>query len=91
MAASEHLSPQQFFHGTTEEAAQAIEREGLRPGRRGLWYAANSPEFAREFGPVVFALDLTGIEHTARHPGTDAIHVGETAIPPDRLRRHEQA
>lgn len=49
------LSPRQFgplYHGTTAEAADAIEREGFKPGTdesRGAVWLARTPEAAQRF------------------------------------------
>jgi hypothetical protein len=54
-----------LYHGTTEEAADAISREGFslgherhgRSGGSGV-YLTSKPEVAREFGPAVVEVSL---------------------------------
>lgn len=47
MAASEHLSPQQFFHGTSKSAAREIEKNGPREGLNLTTNPAAAATYAR--------------------------------------------
>lgn len=64
-----NLNPEQFgplWHGTTIEAADAIEREGFKPGTdesRGAVWLARSPEQAQRFAAA----------HAARKGTTPAV------------------
>jgi hypothetical protein len=55
----------EFYHGTSHEAAQAIEKEGFRlpetPAANGPGvYLASDPEVAKSYGPAVVKVKVTG-------------------------------
>ncbi|CAB4124055.1 hypothetical protein UFOVP45_126 [uncultured Caudovirales phage] len=54
-----------YFHGTTPEAAQAIEKEGFRlpktPAANGPGvYLSDDPEVAKSYGPAVVKVQVSG-------------------------------
>ena len=61
----------EYYHGTTPEAAQAIEKEGFRlpetPAANGPGvYLATDPEVAKSYGPAVVKVAVTGRIASAR-------------------------
>ena len=59
------MSKQEFFHGTTHEAAAAIEREGFKlpetPAANGPGvYLTDNPEVAKSYGPAVVKVSVAG-------------------------------
>lgn len=102
MGAQDNLSPQQFYHGTSETAARRIEAQGLtnRNAEQGVWHvtsdlgyaaghAADQQSLGRGHGAVVFAVNMDGIPHESGKSisGMDGHFVGTQTIPPERLRR----
>ena len=56
---------QEFYHGTTPEAAEAISKEGFKlpktPAANGPGiYLAKDPEMAKSYGPAVVKVQVTG-------------------------------
>lgn len=47
-----------FYHGTTEDKVPMIMREGLRGDNRHGVYLADTPETARQYGPVVIEVSV---------------------------------
>lgn len=93
-----NLGPQFLYHGTTDESAEAIERDGLHPrssrGGRNLTYLSSDVEDAKAWAkdranegkrPVLFHVDATDIPTEDKHWGE--MHTTEAVIPPERLRR----
>jgi hypothetical protein len=61
----------EFFHGTTPEAAEAISKEGFKlpdtPAANGPGiYLAKDPEVAKSYGPAVVKVQVAGKIASAR-------------------------
>ncbi len=106
MPAKDHMSQNQFatyYHGTGHHNVESIKEKGLIPNRPGEdmgfedadhpWgvYMTQNLDEAREFGPAVFAVDLSREEErNMNYSYSNSHNAYPGVVPPHRLRLVEE-